>query len=166
MLEEIELFARGKEQTTHDNYVNYGKKLEQFLKKRRMVLRDLTPIDVKAFIYEAGTNEDGDLVMNSAAIYKQFVCSVLRAIGKKEIVEWVKVNVREIHKVDKFKVDITLEEILELIRVTEKPQLKLAWTLMAFDGLRAGEARALIAKCAPSTRTDNFTEPLIVKLKE
>jgi integrase len=108
-----------------------------------MALRDLTPIDVKAFIYEAGTNDDGNLVMNSAAIYKQFICSILRAIGRSEIADWVKINVREIHKVDKFKVDLTLEEILTLIRVTDSLQLKLAWSLMAFDGLRAGEVLGL-----------------------
>lgn len=143
MLEEIRLFAEGKEQTTKNNYLNYGKKLEYFLKTRGLRLRELTPIDVKAFVYEAGKNKDGQLVMNTAAIYKQFVCSVLKAIGRKDIADWVRTNMREIHKESKFKVDLTTEEILELINTTKQLQFKLAWSLMAFDGLRAGEVLGL-----------------------
>jgi integrase len=143
MLEEIRLFAEGKEQTTKDNYLNYGKKLEAFLEKRHLTLKTLTPIDVKAYIYEAGTNSEDQLVMNSAAIHKQFICSLLRAIDRKDTADWIRKNVREIHKEDKFKVDLTLEEILALIRVTEPLKLKLAWSLMSFDGLRAGEVLGL-----------------------
>ena len=143
MLEEVSLFAEGKERTTKHNYLNYGKKLEAFLQTKHLDLRTMTPIDVKAFIYEAGENRDGEFVMNSAAIHKQYVCSLLRAVGRKDVADWVKLNVREIHKEDKFKVDLALEEILTLIHVTEQLPLKFGWSLMAFDGLRAGEVLGL-----------------------
>ncbi len=142
MLEEIMLFAEGKEQTTKDNYLNYGKKLEQFLEREQLKLRELQPVDVKKFILEAGTH-DGNFVMNSAAIYKQFVCSVMRFVGRKDIADYVRTNMREIKKENKFRVDLTLEEILRLIRVTAQLKLKFAWSLMSFDGLRAGEVLGL-----------------------
>jgi integrase len=81
--------------------------------------------------------------MNSAAIYKQYLCSVVRFVDRKDLADFIRTNTREIKKEAKFKVDLKLEEILGLIEVTDNLKLKLAWSLMSFDGLRAGEVLGL-----------------------
>ena len=67
----------------------------------------------------------------------------MRFVGRKDIADYVRTNMREIKKENKFRVDLTFEEVLRLIRVTTQLKLKLAWSLMSFDGLRAGEVLGL-----------------------
>jgi integrase len=143
MLKEIEFFIQGKEWRTKETYRSYGKNLEDCLKSRNKTLATITPLEVKAFIYEVGTNAKGKLVMNTAASYKRFMATLLSSLGRKDVTEWLKKNTREIKRIDKFKVDLTLEEILKLIDVTVQPTLKFAWSIMAFNNLRAGEALGL-----------------------
>ena len=143
MLEEIKAFIEGKEWRTQETYSSYGKNLENYLQSRNKTLATVTPLEVKAFIYEAGTNAKGKLVMNTAASYKRFMATLLSSLGRKDVVEWLKKNTREVKRIDKFKVDLTLEEMLELIDVTEQPMFKFAWSIMAFNNFRPGEALGL-----------------------
>jgi integrase len=143
MNQDLVVFAEGKEQRTKNNYLNYGKKLDLFLQKERLQLRELKPVDAKKFILWAGTNKKGKLVMNTAAVYKQYLCSVVRFVDRKDIADYIRTNTREIKKEAKFKVDLKLDEVLKLIEVTDNIKLKLAWSLFSFDGLRAGEVLGL-----------------------
>lgn len=132
----------GKERTTQKNYTALGKNLELFLQANNLTLKTVQPIDLKQFIYEVATNEQGQLVKNSAFCYKKFLKTFMRAIGRMDLVESLKL-MKEIKQENRFQVDLTLEEILRLIQVTKNTQLKLAWSLMAFDGLRPGEVLGL-----------------------
>lgn len=68
---------------------------------------------------------------------------------------------KEVKSEEKFAVDITLEEVLRLIDVTDQIELKLAWSLMALDGLRAGEVLGLYGE-----DFDLKHEKLILKKRE
>ena len=83
------LFAEGKEKRTKDAYLCYGKKLDAFLTCKRIQLDNMKPRDAKDFITEAGTNEDGKEVMNSKAMYKQYLCSVVRFIGRQDLADYI-----------------------------------------------------------------------------
>jgi integrase len=143
MLEEIKSFIEGKEKRTQQTYSSYGKNLEEFLKRKNATLQTITPLQVKAFIYETGTDRKGALVMNTAASYKRFMATLLGSLDRKDVVEWLKKNTREIKRIDKFKVDLELWEILKFIDVTKQPTLKFAWSIMAFNDFRPGEALGL-----------------------
>lgn len=142
VLAEVELFAKGKDWRTANTYLSYGKNLESFLRENRLSLERLEPIHVKSFVYEAGTNE-GKLVMNSAASYKRFMAALLRFVGRKDLVEYIRLNMREIKAENKFAVDLTLDEVLKLIDVTDQLKFKFAWSMMAFNDLRPGEVLGL-----------------------
>jgi len=103
----------------------------------------LKPIDVKKFIYESGVNEKGEHVMNTMFSYKKFLAALLRFIGKADLVEYIRLNMREVKVENKFAVDLTLDEVLRLIDVTDQMRFKFAWSLMAFDGLRSSEVLGL-----------------------
>lgn len=142
MLVEVELFAKGKDWRTANTYASYGKKLEHFLTENKLSLSELKPIDIKKFVYEAGTNQE-ELVMNTAASYKRFIAALMRFIGRDNLVEYIRLNLREIKTENKFAVDLTLDEVLTLINITVQPKLKFAWSVMAFNDLRPGEVLGL-----------------------
>ncbi len=77
--------------------------------------------------------------INTAAAYKRYLRAILKGTNQTRTSEWIRLNLREIQPVNHFKVDIPTEEILKLIAVTEQPELKYAWSIMAFDGFRPGE---------------------------
>jgi len=143
ILEEVKLFAQGKDWRTLATYSSYGKKLERFLEENKLTLEKLKPIDVKKFIYASGTNEKGERVMNSMFSYKKFLSALLRFIGRNDLVEYIRLNMREVKAEAKFAVDLSLDEILRLIDVTDQLKFKFAWSLMAFDGLRSSEVLGL-----------------------
>jgi len=143
ILEEVKLFAQGKDWRTVATYSSYGKKLERFLEENKLTLEELKPIDVKKFIYESGTNQKGEPVMNSMFSYKKFLAALARFIGRKDLAEYIRTNMREVKAEAKFAVDLTLDEVLHLIDVTDQLRFKFAWSLMAFDGLRSSEVLGL-----------------------
>jgi len=112
MLEEIKILAMGKERTTQKTYKALGKNLELFLKANNLTLYTIQPIDLKRFIYDVATNKQGELVKNSAFCYKKFLKTLTRAIGRTDLLEYLKL-MKEIKQENRFKVDLTLEEILE-----------------------------------------------------
>lgn len=142
MLGELKLFVMGKDWRTVSTYSSYGRRLERFLEENKLELGELKPIHVKEFIYQAGTR-GGKVVMNSAASYKRFMAALLRFIGRNDLVEYIRLNMREVRAENKFAVDITLDEVLRLIDVTDQLRFKLGWSLMAFSGLRPGEVLGL-----------------------
>jgi len=145
LLEEIELFCQGKDWRTCSVYHSYGKRFERFLEKENLTLKELKPIDIKKFIYSAGTNKKGEFVLSSAQAYKRFIAAFCRFLGRNDLVDYIRISLKEIKAKGKFKVDLTLEEVLKQIDVTDQLTLKFAWSLMAFDGLRAGEVLGLFS---------------------
>lgn len=142
MLAEVQLFAKGKEWRTANTYNSYGKNLEGFLKQHKLKLGELKPIDIKGFIYDVATH-DNQFVMNTAASYKRFMAALMRFIGRKDLVEYIRLNMREVKAENKFAVDLSLDEVLALIDVTDQPRLKFAWSMMSFNDLRPGEVLGL-----------------------
>ena len=144
-IQELIVFASGKSKRTGRTYTSYGRNLEEYLHKNNLTLQAMTSLDVKIFLQQMGKFDGAEeyLAINTGAAYKRYLNMLMNSIGRDDVVDWIQRNTKEIHHEDKFKVDLTLEEILRLIKVTEKPMLKLAWSLMAFDGLRAGECLGL-----------------------
>jgi integrase len=139
LLETSRLFIEGKSSNTQHTYSSLSKKLNQYLEEKELSLQTLQPIHVKEFIYQ-------QKAMNSKATYKRFLAALFRFIGRTDLLEYIKSSLKEVKSEEKFAVDITLEEVARLIEVTDQIELKLAWSLEAFDGLRAGEVLGLFGE--------------------
>jgi integrase len=136
LTETAELFREGKSANTQHTYSSLSKNFSEYLDSKSLSLQTLQPIHVKEFIYQQNA-------MNSKATYKRFLAALFRFVGRTDLLEYIKSSLKEVKSEEKFAVDITLEEILRLVDVTDQVELKLAWSLMAFDGLRAGEVLGL-----------------------
>jgi len=132
----VQVFVEGKSEQTKQTYLSLARSLETYLSQKHLTLDTLKPIHMKELIYQ-------QKAMNSRFLYKIFLKAFMRSLGRNDLVAYMKDNLREIREEGKFKVDLTLEEVFDLIDVTEQPLLKLAWALMAFDGLRPGEVLGL-----------------------
>jgi integrase len=130
LAETSRLFIEGKSSNTQHTYSSLSKTLSEYLEVKRLSLENLQPIHVKEFIYQ-------QKAMNSKATFKRFLAALFRFVGRQDLLDYIKSSMMEVKSEEKFAVDITLEEILRLIDVTDQLELKLAWSLMAFDGLRA-----------------------------
>lgn len=95
-------------------------------------------MEIKEFIYQFGGKE-----RNSQHLYKIFILGLLNFIGARELHSITNKILKDIRGINKFAVDLTLEEIGKLFTVTENPLLNFGWALMAFDGLRPGEVLGL-----------------------
>jgi integrase len=136
LVETSRLFIEGKSSNTQHTYSSLSKNFSEYLESKNLDLQTLQPIHVKEFIYQ-------QKAMNSKATYKRFLAALLRFVGRQDLLEYIKSSMKEVKSEEKFAVDITLEEVLKLIDVTDQVELKLAWSLMAFDGLRPGEVLGL-----------------------
>jgi len=136
LVETARLFMEGKDEDTQHTYSSLSKNLGEYLTSKNLSLSSMQPIHAKEFIYM-------QKAMNSKATYKRFLSALFRFVGRNDLVEYIKSSLKEVKSEEKFAVDLTLEEILKLIDVTEAPKLKLAWSLMSFDGLRPGEVLGL-----------------------
>jgi integrase len=136
LAETSRLFIEGKSSNTQHTYSSLSKTFSEYLESKNLSLTTLQPIHVKEFIYQ-------QKAMNSKATFKRFLAALFRFIGRKDLVEYSRQNLKEVKIEEKFAVDITLEEIFKLIEVTQQTELKLAWSLMSFDGLRPGEVLGL-----------------------
>lgn len=67
----------------------------------------------------------------------------MAAIERPKTAAWIKQNLKEIHHINRFKIDITAEAITNFITQTQQPTYKFAFSLMAFNGLRPGEILGL-----------------------
>jgi integrase len=139
LVETSKLFIEGKSSNTQRTYSSLSKTFSEYLEPKRLSLENLQPIHVKEFIYQ-------QKAMNSKATYKRFLAALFRFIGRQDLLDYIKSSMKEVKSEEKFAVDITLEEVLRLIDVTDQVELKLAWSLMAFDGLRAGEVLGLFCE--------------------
>jgi len=139
LVETSKLFIEGKSSNTQQTYSSLSKNLGEYFEEKKLSLQTLQPIHVKEFIYR-------QKAMNSKATYKRFLAALFRFIGRTDLVEYIKSSLKEVKSEEKFAVDITLEEIARLIEVTDQIELKLAWSLEAFDGLRAGEVLGLFGE--------------------
>lgn len=139
LIETSKLFIEGKSTNTQHTYSSLSKNFGEYLGSKGLTLKTLQPIHVKEFIYQ-------QKAMNSKATYKRFLAALFRFVGRTDLLEYIKSSLKEVKSEEKFKVDITLEEVLTLIDVTDQVELKLSWSLMAFDGLRAGEVLGLFAE--------------------
>jgi integrase len=136
LFETSKLFIEGKSNSTQHTYSSLSKNLAEYLTSKSLSLDSMQPIHVKEFIYLQNA-------MNSKATYKRFLSALFRFVGRKDLVEYIKSSLKEVKSEEKFAVDITLEEVLKLVDVTDLVELKLAWSLMSFDGLRPGEVLGL-----------------------
>lgn len=154
LIETSKLFIEGKSTNTQHTYSSLSKNFGEYLDSKNLRLETLQPIHVKEFIYQ-------QKAMNSKATYKRFLAALFRFVGRTDLLEYIKSSLKEVKSEEKFKVDITLEEVLTLIDVTDQVELKLGWSLMAFDGLRAGEVLGLYGEDFDLKR-----EKLILKKRE
>lgn len=136
LTEAIQLFVEGKTVSTKQTYLSESRNLEAYLTEKRLSLKSMQPIHAKEFIYR-------QKAMNSKASYKKFLSAFLRFIGRKDLVKYIRDNMREVKVEEKFAVDLVLEEILKLINVTKTVHYQFAWSVMAFEGLRPGEVLGL-----------------------
>ena len=154
LVETSRLFIEGKGLNTQHTYSSLSKNLSEYLESKKLGLETLQPIHVKDFVYQ-------QKAMNSKATYKRFLAALFRFIGRQDLLEYIKSSMKEVKSEEKFAVDITLEEVLKLIDMTDQIDLKLAWSLMAFDGLRPGEMLGLF-----SEDFDLKREKLILRRRE
>jgi integrase len=154
LIETTNLFIKGKSSNTKHTYQSISKNLGEYLASKNLSLERMQPIHVKEFIYMQEA-------MNSKATYKRYLSALLRFIGRKDLVEYVKSSLKEVKSEEKFAVDLTLPEILKLIDMASKVELKLAYSLMAFDGLRPGEVLGLF-----NEDFDLKNERIILKRRE
>jgi len=136
LAETSRLFIEGKSSNTQHTHSSLAKTFSEYLETKKLTLDNLQPIHVKEFIYQ-------QKAMNSKATFKRFLVALFRFVGRTDLLDYIKSSMKEVKSEGKFAVDITLEEVLRLIDVTDQIMLKLAWSLMAFDGLRAGEVLGL-----------------------
>jgi integrase len=146
---ELITFSQKSERRTSSTYKSYCRNLEAFLEKNWSSLSTMTSLDAKAFIQQMGKyNSDTSRYdeMNTAVAYKRFMRALFNSLGRREDSLWLRNNMKEVKPINKFKVDIPIEQILKLIEITlsdkKQPYSKefaLGWSLMAFDGLRPGE---------------------------
>lgn len=136
LTETTRLFNQGKSRSTEQTYNSLSKNLHEYLTSKNLSLESMQPIHVKEFIYM-------QKAQNSKATYKRFLSALFRFVGRKDLVEYIKSSMKEVKSEEKFTVDLTLKEVLRLIAVTGPVEKKLAWSLMAFDGLRPGEVLGL-----------------------
>jgi len=139
LTETSKLFIEGKSSNTQHTYSSLAKNLSEYLEEKKLSLQTLQPIHVKEFIYQ-------QKAMNSKATYKRFLAALFRFIGRTDLLDYIKSSLKEVKSEERFAVDITLEEVLRLVDMTAQVELKLAWSLMAFDGLRAGEVLGLFCE--------------------
>jgi integrase/recombinase XerD len=139
LVETSKLFIEGKSSNTQHTYSSLSKTFSQYLESKRLSLESLQPIHVKEFIYQ-------QKAMNSKATFKRFLAALFRFVGRQDLLDYIRSSMKEVKSEERFAVDITLEEVLRLIDVTAQVELKLAWSLMAFDGLRAGEVLGLFCE--------------------
>ena len=143
MNDRLMMYAEGKEANTKRVYLYCGKKLESFMKKRKLTLETIQPLDVRSFVLQAHTKKHKKVSMNTSALLKQYILSILLNIGRKDIVTIARKNLREIKTQHNFRVDLETEEIIRLIKVTKSILLKFGFSIMAFNGLRSSEFLSL-----------------------
>ena len=96
-----------------------SKSFSEYLESKKLGLENLQPIHVKEFIYQ-------QKAMNSKATYQRFLAALFRFVGRTDLLEYIKNNMREVRSEEKFAVDLTLQEVQRLIDVTDQLELKLA----------------------------------------
>ena len=128
---------------TKQTYTSYCRNLQQYLNQNNLTLQHITPLQCRRFIQIMGNYHDGTYEsMNTAFAYKRFTRALMEGIDRKAISKWLKANLKEVQHQNHFSVDIAAESIMRLIDVTPDyhADLRFAWSIMAFDGLRPGEA--------------------------
>jgi integrase len=130
-------FVEGKAENTRKTYLSLAKSLESFLTENGLSLEEGTPLHFKTWITSFPT-------ANSKASAKRFLCALLKFLGYHEQLNSLKSLLREIKPdFSRFRVDLTLQEVLSLIEACPPTQYKFAVSLMAFNGLRVGEILGL-----------------------
>lgn len=135
-LDYIDVFVRGKSTRTQRTWRSLAKKLKQYLEKKQLTLDNVQPIHIREFIYDQKT-------MNTMNSYKIFLKAFFKSIGRTDLVDDMRRGLRDVQAQIKFKVDLTLEEVMNLINLSEELEQRFAWSLMAFDGFRAGDVLGL-----------------------
>lgn len=141
-------YAEKAEVRTKQTYTSYCRNLQLYLNDNNLTLKRITPLQCRRFIQTMGQYNDGTYnAMNTAAAYKRFLCALMLGIDRSKVTKWIKTNLKEVHPVDHFKVDIAFQSVLKLIEVTRQdtnnqlaPILAYAFSIQALDGLRPGEA--------------------------
>ena len=136
------------EPRTKQTYTSYCRNLQLYLNENNLILKRITPLQCRRFIQTMGQYNDGTYgAMNTAAAYKRFLCALMLGIDRSKVTKWLKTNLKEVHPIDHFKVDIAFQSVLKLIEVTRQdtnnqlaPILAYAFSIQALDGLRPGEA--------------------------
>jgi integrase len=130
-------FVEGKAENTRKTYLSLAKSLESFLTENGLSLEEATPLHFKTWITSFPT-------ANSKASAKRFLCALLKFLGYHEQLNSLKSLLREIKPdFSRFRVDLTLQEVLSLIEACPPTQYKFAVSLMAFNGLRVSEVLGL-----------------------
>ena len=147
---ELITFSQKSERRTSSTYKSYCRNLEAFLDKNWLTLDEMKSLHAKAFIQEMGGYDPKTShyeAMNSAVAYKRFMRALFNSLGRRDDSLWLRNNMKEVQPQNKFRVDIPTEQVLRLIEVTQddkkhpySQEFALGWSLMAFDGLRPGEA--------------------------
>lgn len=136
------------ETRTKQTYTSYCRNLQQYLTQNNYTLKHLTPLQTRRFIQTMGQYQEGTYhSINTAAAYKRFMCALMQGIDRAKVAKWIKANLKEVHQINHFKVDIAYQSVIRLIQVTRQdqnnslsPTLAYAYSLLALDGLRPGEA--------------------------
>ena len=142
------IYAEKTETRTKQTYTSYAKNLQAYLTENNYTLNHITPLQCRRFIQTMGQYQNGTYqAMNTAAAYKRFMCALMQGIDRSKVSKWIKQNLKEVHPINHFKVDIAFQAILNLIETTKTdhtnpsaPTLAYAYSIQALDGLRPGEA--------------------------
>jgi hypothetical protein len=107
--------------------LSFSKRLSDHLESKRLTLESLRLSALKSLFINGP--------MNSRATYKRFLTALFRFIETNDLLEYNKSSMKKAKSGEKLALDPTLEEVLKVLDMTDKPEQKLAWSLMTFDGL-------------------------------